>query len=165
MFSPVSSSKSSTATETTSSVSSAVSTESFTGLERAIKSFPFATFLMVSLVIFLKNDHAVALWDMAAFNAVDLWDTAALKVLAIFDMDAYELGIGRVQLFLLISILVMIGTIFSKLLSTDIKNKKDAVRREIVGDVERLSLIRLFEATGNVRNALVSVRFFLPIYH
>lgn len=102
-------------------------TESSTGLETILKSFPYASFFMVIFVVVLKNDHAVALYDMAA----------------------YELGIGRVQLLLLISILLMIGTIFWKLLASYIKSKKEAVRREIIGDIERLSLIRLFTATGN----------------
>ena len=102
-------------------------TESSTGLETILKSFPYASFFMVIFVVVLKNDHAVALYDMAA----------------------YELGIGRVQLLLLISILLMIGTIFWKLLASYIKSKKEAVRREIIGDIERLSLIRLFTATGD----------------
>ena len=100
-----------------------------------LKSFPYATFLVVAFIVVLKNDHAVAIYDMAA----------------------YELGIGRVQLLLLILILLMIGTIFWKLLAIYIKSKKEAVQREIIGDTERLSLIRLFEATGNFMNPVNSI--------
>lgn len=92
---------------------------------------------MVLFVVVLKTDHAIALYDMAA----------------------YELGIGRIQLLLLFLILLFIGTIFWKLLSAYIKNKKEAVRREIVGDTERLSLIRLFDATGNIQNILSCTKF------
>jgi cbb3-type cytochrome oxidase subunit 3 len=117
-------------------------TESLTGVETILKSFPFATFFMVLFVVVLKTDHAIALYDMAA----------------------YELGIGRIQLFLLFFILLFIGTIFWKLLSAYIKSKKEAVRREIVGDTERLSLIRLFDATGNIQNTLLYTKFFVIVF-
>lgn len=117
--------------------SSVLPTENLTGIETILKSFPYATFFMVLFVVVLKTDHAIALYDMAA----------------------YELGIGRIQLLLLFSILLFIGTIFWKLLSAYIKNKKEAVRREIVGDTERLSLIRLFDATGNIQNILICTKF------
>jgi hypothetical protein len=113
--------------------SSVLPTESLTGIETMLKSFPYATFFMVLFVVVLKTDHAIALYDMAA----------------------YELGIGRVQLLLLVLILLFIGTIFWRLLSAYIKSKKEAVRREIVGDTERVSLIRLFDATGNKQNILI----------
>lgn len=117
--------------------SSVLPTENLTGIETILKSFPYATFFMVLFVVVLKTDHAIALYDMAA----------------------YELGIGRIQLLLLFLILLFIGTIFWKLLSAYIKNKKEAVRREIVGDTERLSLIRLFDATGNIQNILSCTKF------
>lgn len=122
--------------------SSVLPTESLTGVETMLKSFPYATFFMVLFVVVLKTDHAIALYDMAA----------------------YELGIGRIQLLLLFLILLFIGTIFWKLLSAYIKSKKEAVRREIVGDTERLSLIRLFDATGNIQNILIYTKFLVIVF-
>jgi hypothetical protein len=121
---------------------SVLPTESLTGVETILKSFPYATFFMVLFVVVLKTDHAIALYDMAA----------------------YELGIGRIQLLLLFLILLFIGAIFWKLLSAYIKSKKEAVRREIVGDTERLSLIRLFDATGNMQNILIYTEFFVIMF-
>ena len=122
--------------------SSVLPTESLTGVETMLKSFPYATFFMVLFVVVLKTDHAIALYDMAA----------------------YELGIGRIQLLLLFLILLFIGTIFWKLLSAYIRSKKEAVRREIVGDTERLSLIRLFDATGNIQNILIYTKFLVIVF-
>ena len=97
-----------------------------TAVESVLKSFPYATFFVVIFVVVLKNEHAVALYDMAAEN----------------------LGIGRMQLALLVVILAGIIFIFWKLLVTFLEGQKEAVKRELIKDVERLALIRLFGATG-----------------
>lgn len=97
-----------------------------TAVESVLKSFPYATFFVVVFVVVLKNEHAVAIYDMAAEN----------------------LGIGRVQLAVLAAILVGISFIFWKLLVTFLEGQKEAVKRELIRDIERLALIRLFEATG-----------------
>lgn len=122
--------------------SSVLPTESLTGIETMLRSFPYATFFMILFVVVLKTDHAIALYDMAA----------------------YELGIGRIQLLLLILILLFIGTIFWRLLSAYIRSKKEAVRREIVGDAERLSLIRLFDATGDILKTFVHTEFSIIVF-
>lgn len=100
-----------------------------TAVESVLKSFPYATFFVVVFVVILKNEHAVAIYDMAAEN----------------------LGIGKVQLAVLAAILVGIGFIFWKLLVTFLEGQKEAVKRELIRDIERLALTRLFEATGNER--------------
>jgi hypothetical protein len=98
-----------------------------TATETILKTFPYATFFVVIFVVVLKNEHAVALYDMAA----------------------YQLGIGRMQFAILLMILTGISFIFWKLLVIYLDNQNEAVQRELIGDIERVALMRLFEATGN----------------
>lgn len=98
-----------------------------TATETILKSFPYATFFIVIFVVVLKNEHAVALYDMAA----------------------YQLGIGRMQFAILLMIVTGISFIFWKLLVIYLDNQNDAVKRELIGDIERVALMRLFDATGN----------------
>jgi hypothetical protein len=98
-----------------------------TAMETILKTFPYATFFIVIFVVALKNEHAVALYDMAA----------------------YQFGIGRMQFAILLMILTGISFIFWKLLVIYLDNQNEAVQRELIGDIERVALMRLFEATGN----------------
>ena len=95
-------------------------------VENIIKAFPYATFLIVLIMVIIKNEHAIA----------------------IYDMGAYELGISRMffAVCILGFILLLLG--LWKLLSYYLKKQKERVAKEIVFDKERAGLIRLFEATG-----------------
>lgn len=97
-----------------------------TTAETVLKSFPYATFFIVIFVVVLKNEHAVALYDMAA----------------------YQLGIGRMQFAIFLMIVTGISFIFWKLLVIYLDNQNEAVKRELIGDIERVALMKLFEATG-----------------
>ena len=95
-------------------------------VENIIKAFPYATFLIVLIMVIIKNEHAIA----------------------IYDMGAYELVISRMffAVCILGFILLLLG--LWKLLSYYLKKQKERVAKEIVFDKERAGLIRLFEATG-----------------
>jgi uncharacterized membrane protein len=98
-----------------------------TWTETILKSFPFATFFIVLLVIILKNEHAVAIYEMAA----------------------HEMGISNAQLSVVILVVFIILGILWKVTVHFLEAQKEAVEKQIVDDIERAALIRLFEATGN----------------
>ena len=113
-----------------------------TRTETILKTFPYATFFVVIFVVVLKNEHAVALYDMAA----------------------NQLGIGRMQFAILLMIVTGIAFIFWKLLVIYLDNQNEAVKRELIGDIEREALMKLFEATGNsslLFSLLISLLSFL----
>lgn len=102
-------------------------TEDVTFAESAMKAFPFATFFIVIVVIVLKNEHAIALYDMGAD----------------------ELGLSRVSFALSICTIIVVIFLLCRLVAYYLERQKIAVEKEIIHESERAALIKLFEATGD----------------
>ena len=106
-------------------------TDSVTFAESVVKAFPFATFFIVIVVIVLKNEHAIALYDMGAD----------------------ELGISRVSFALSICAIIVIIFSLCRSVAYYLERQKIAIEKEIIHERERAALVKLFEATGDDSSA------------
>lgn len=106
--------------------STIASADTATFAESVIKAFPFATFFIVIVVIVLKNEHAIALYDMGAD----------------------ELRMSRGSFTLLIITVTVILFALCRLVAYYLERQKLAVEREIINENERAALVQLFESTG-----------------